>query len=349
MRARNLSPMFASVVLVSLLGGCGRDERALPDPGLFGEPPTAPMQAAPTPPSAPPPQAKKVEDTAQPTPEPEPVVPQDSLLLGPCPLAGEKTSTCLREPEEASDEVRIAHVLIAWRGSTAGAPAHRDAKTAKRIALQLGHLARKQEVPFISLVRTYSDDPSEGVYVLDDHAEERFTAPFVSAGRRLAIGSVDVIKSRFGYHVLKRIPLDTKLPTEELPDLVKGGCPAMGEDPARCGAARPSKAGWTAPKKVTVEQVWIAYRGAQGRRRVTRSREEALALAVRIVHNARVASSDYKVLQRRYSDDPGDGRYEVTANSELLAPFVRMSMRLPPGGVDLVETTYGFHVLRRVR
>ncbi|HAN30370.1 MAG TPA: hypothetical protein DCQ06_02120, partial [Myxococcales bacterium] len=305
--------MSVLMLLGILLVGCGRDDPSLPDPNLFGEPrASAPAPGAqpvasaqPVVPTAIQPSKPDVQDSAEDVIEAP--VPTDSLLTGPCPLPGERTSTCLREPQEATDEVRLANILIGWRGSWPGSPMHRDLKSAERVALQIGHLARKAQVPFIALVRRYSDDAGDGVFVLDDQAEERFDPAFVLAGRRLAIGSVDVIKTRFGFHVLKRLHLDAKIPSQALVDLVAGGCPAMGEDTTRCGIDRPVKAGWVAPSKVTVEQVWIAYKGAQGRRRVTRSREDALALAVRIVHTARVAGGDFRVLQKRYSDDPGAG------------------------------------------
>jgi parvulin-like peptidyl-prolyl isomerase len=70
---------------------------------------------------------------------------------------------------------------------------------------------------------------------------------------------------------------------------------------------------------------------------------------VRVAHAARRAGADFKALQKRYSDDPGDGQYEVSAASGLLPAFKRLSLRLALGGVDVVETRYGYHVVRRMK
>ena len=157
--------------------------------------------------------------------------PSDSLLVGPCPLAGEVASTCLREPEKPADQVRILHILIAWKGTLPGAPAHRDEPAASKLALELGHAARTEGMDFVSLVHKYSDDPGAGVYTIDATAEGRFVEPFIIAARRLALGSVDVIRSQFGFHVMKRVPDGFDPAPRSLPDLIGGaGC-------ARCGSS----------------------------------------------------------------------------------------------------------------
>lgn len=275
--------------------------------------------------------------------------PVDSLLIGPCPLEGEAASACLHEMERPPDKVRLAQVIIAWKGTLPGAPPHRDEQAARKLALELGHVARRKGMAFSTLIHKYSDEPGDGVYTIDNSAEGRFLPGIITVARRLGLGSVDVIKTRFGFHVVKRMAPSFTPKPRPLPELVGGVCPEQGEESARCGIDRPPKPGFKAPKQTVVAHVLVAYKGAMGRRRVARDRSAALALAVRLAHAARRAGADFSALAQRYSDDPGDGRYEVSAGSKLMPPFRTMALRLPLGGVDVVETRYGFHVMRRMK
>ncbi len=350
----------ATLVVVALAtAGCDKTQPAPPPPEMFdkpADPALPPEPAVPADTAAPPAEADagpavdvaSAADAQRDASADPGAHPADSLLPGPCPLEGELASSCLRPADAPADAISVAHVLVAWRGTLPTAPPHRDEKAALKLAVELGHAARSKGMGFATLMHRYSDDPGEGVYVIDSSADGRFVEPFVAAARRLAIGSVDVVRSRFGFHVMKRTHPGWRPPPRPLPNLVPGGCPAEGEDAARCGVDRPPKPDWKAPKRVVVAQVLVAYKGAAGRRRVTRSRDDAQALAVRAVHAARRKGAKFKPLQERYSDDPGEGTYTVTAGSGFLPDFKRLARRLNVGGVDLVETRYGFHVLHRV-
>ena len=48
------------------------------------------------------------------------------------------------------------------------------------------------------------------------------------------------------------------------------------------------------------------------------------------------------------SKDPGPGTYPVDANAQLVPPFKQLGLSLGKGQIDIVETSFGYHVMKRV-
>lgn len=105
--------------------------------------------------------------------------------------------------------------------------------------------------------------------------------------------------------------------------------------------------------EVHAAHILVAYRGAQrAPASITRTKDEAQQLARRLKQQAFDAPTFAKLAQQ-FSDDPGSrpksgdlGRFQ---RSQMVKPFADAAFSLSPGQVaDVVETQFGFHVIRRL-
>ena len=108
---------------------------------------------------------------------------------------------------------KVKHVLVSWAdpaknngGQVDPRAQKRTAKDAETLALQLLERARAGE-DFDALMAEYSEDPGSAhtgiAYEATPSAQLVFE--FKRMSLRLKIGEVGMVKSTFGWHVIKRI------------------------------------------------------------------------------------------------------------------------------------------------
>ena len=61
----------------------------------------------------------------------------------------------------------------------------------------------RQEASFDELAGRHSDDPGDGVYTVTPDA--LLVPPFRTLAMGMSTGNIDVVRTRFGYHVVERI------------------------------------------------------------------------------------------------------------------------------------------------
>ena len=106
-----------------------------------------------------------------------------------------------------------------------------------------------------------------------------------------------------------------------------------------------------AEDRIQASHILIAYQGAQrAKEDVTRTKAAALIRAKEVQAKA-AKGDDFAKLAEEYSDGPsarkgGDlGKFGKTS---MVKPFADAAFALEPGEVsDVVETTFGFHVIKR--
>ncbi|MET0795201.1 MAG: peptidylprolyl isomerase, partial [Polyangiaceae bacterium] len=105
--------------------------------------------------------------------------------------------------------------------------------------------------------------------------------------------------------------------------------------------------------RIKAWHILIAYKGAEGADpKVTRSREEAKALAEHVDIQAR-AGADFAELVAKYSDDPkakiNKGNLGELTRTSMVKPFTDAAFGLMKQeiGYDPVETAFGFHIIKR--
>lgn len=327
-----LIPLALATSLALGAVACKKDEPAQPVPTpATAEPAAAP--AADAAPATPPPA----------TPSPTAAAPSGpSALKDPCPMPGEDPAACPGPQAKVDDDIQVGHVLIGWDGSLPGEKVGRTKDQALQLATQIAHEARKPGTDFVKLIWQHSQDPGPGVYKVTPDMRGRYVPQFTAMALTLGVGQVDVVETRFGYHVMKRVPFDFVPPEKPLEKVMTDACPAEGEDPAACPSVQDPK-----PTSVEVSHILIGYAGSLPGKDEKRTKEEAKAFAIKLAHDSRKKGADFQALMKQHSQDPGPGTYPVDKDAGLVPAFKQLSMQLGVGQVDVVETNFGYHVIRR--
>ena len=84
---------------------------------------------------------------------------------------------------------------------------------------------------------------------------------------------------------------------------------------------------------------------------ITRSKEEALALAQKIAKEAQAEGADFAALAKEYSDGPSapdGGNLGIFTPADMVKPFSDATSNLKVEEVsDPVETEFGYHIIKR--
>ena len=125
------------------------------------------------------------------------------MLSDACPQPGEADKTCPRAPPTPPTQVVVRHILVGYKGALARRATARTEAAARELAIELAHRLRRQETTFDALAGRHSDDPGDGVYTVS--ADALLVPPFRTLAMGLSPGNIDVVRTRFGYHVVERI------------------------------------------------------------------------------------------------------------------------------------------------
>jgi parvulin-like peptidyl-prolyl isomerase len=217
------------------------------------------------------------------------------------------------------EEYSTAHILVVYQGAKLAPPGlKRTVEEAREKAEKVAAKAHKPENSFALLASRYSDSPSKlrgGVIapIRPDSLLEGFE-PYLEAVKQLKVNEVSqVVETPYGFHVIKRLPL----------------------------------------QKILVRHILLAYTGAVTEPKEPRTKAEARALAAKLRAGARAPDADFAALAQKYSDGPSAGRgglLKPFARGVMAPRFEQYAFALRPGAIsDVVNTKFGFHVIKRVR
>jgi parvulin-like peptidyl-prolyl isomerase len=105
--------------------------------------------------------------------------------------------------------------------------------------------------------------------------------------------------------------------------------------------------------EIRASHILVAYKGARGAApEVARTKEQAKKRAETVLKKAEGAGADFGALAKQYSDDPGSGPHGgelgTFTRAQMVKPFADAAFSLRPGQVsDIVETEFGFHIIKR--
>ncbi len=102
-----------------------------------------------------------------------------------------------------------------------------------------------------------------------------------------------------------------------------------------------------------IKHILIGWKDSDGHdpRSATRSKQDAEA-QVRALLDQLKAGADFDALMKQYSEDPGSAShataYKVSPDAQLVIEFKQLGLRLRVGEVGVVQSDYGFHIMKRV-
>ena len=229
-------------------------------------------------------------------------------------------------------EYSTAHVLVQYKGAMTAPPAVTRTKAAAKKKAEMVLKSALKGTRFPVLAGRYSDSPSrirggvirpvrpgvnekgEEVAIMEDGSMNPNLASYAKAASRLKVGEVSpVVESPYGFHVIKRIRLS-----------------------------------W-----IQASHILVAYTGNEEvEPEERRSKSEAKKLARKISKLARAAKADFGALARKYSDDnqtaDKGGDLGLFARGMKVPRLEQIAFVLARGKVsDVVETRYGYHVVKR--
>jgi peptidyl-prolyl cis-trans isomerase NIMA-interacting 1 len=123
--------------------------------------------------------------------------------------------------------------------------------------------------------------------------------------------------------------------------------PTLAPQPATVVAAN-----GVAQDQIGAAHILVAYQGAtRAKPTVTRSKDEARSLARSLAERARQPGTDFAQLAREASDGPTGiegGALPRFGRQQMVKPFSDAAFALQPGQIsDVVETNFGFHIIKR--
>src|SRR5512139_4047262 len=96
---------------------------------------------------------------------------------------------------------------------------------------------------------------------------------------------------------------------------------------------------------------WKDLESAQDERAKKRTKAEAETLVKSLMTQIK-AGADFDMLMKQHSEDPGSaatGRaYDVSPDAQLVIEFKQLGLRLNVNEVGVVQSDFGFHIIKRV-
>ena len=153
-----------------------------------------------------------------------------------------------------------------------------------------------------------------------------------------------------------------------IPLIILGSCKKGEEIEETVPAEKPAEAEKTMsePERIEVQHILISFQGAIPDEKVTRTQEEAEALAQDLLARAK-AGEDFDVLVKEFTDDQHPGIYRMlnigiqpdTASQEyprerMVKAFGDVGFSLPVGEIGMTSfdpdtSKYGWHIIKRLK
>jgi parvulin-like peptidyl-prolyl isomerase len=123
-----------------------------------------------------------------------------------------------------------------------------------------------------------------------------------------------------------------------------GGTTQVAPEPAKAVEPAP-------PGTVRASHILVSYKGV-AQTSATRSKAEALKLAQDLLARAKKGEA-FETLAKQYSDCPSakdGGDLGFFRQGQMVPPFDKAAFSLKPGQMsDIVETQFGYHIIKRVQ
>jgi parvulin-like peptidyl-prolyl isomerase len=246
----------------------------------------------------------------------------------------------LARPPEAGP-VQVQQVLIGWKDAPSAQAGRADKRAMERTKADADKLAQellgkvRANADMAKLMKEYSEDPGtkDTAAPYDVSSTTQFVEGFKNLALRLKVNEAGLVKTPFGWHIVKRVPPPPPPPPDPLDSLdILKRKPGTG--------------------KVKVKHIllgWIAVH-VEDERAKKRDRKTLEKLVKDTV--AKLKKGDkIEPLAAELSEDPGSKAgiaIEVNPDTNFTPPFKNMALRLKVGEVGTVKTDFGIHIIQRI-
>ncbi|HEY4239492.1 MAG TPA: peptidylprolyl isomerase [Kofleriaceae bacterium] len=233
----------------------------------------------------------------------------------------------------------VQNVLIGWKDTPAAKVGRASPEALKRTKAEADKIAKdvlakaRAGADFTKLMSDYSEDPGSAktghAYAVDPDAP--LSDKFKKLSLRLHDNEVGLVKSEFGWHIIKRLTPTPPDPLDSV-DILKR---------------------LTITDKSVVKHILLCWKDlpCTDPRGKKRTREELDALVKDTVAKLK-AGAPIEPLMKELSEDPGSAAtgesYPVTPDAGMVPPFTALSLRLSKGEVGVVKTQFGIHIIKRI-
>jgi parvulin-like peptidyl-prolyl isomerase len=229
----------------------------------------------------------------------------------------------------------VQHVLISIKGGARAAPDAPTKEEADKLAKEVFEKA-KAGGDMKALMKQYSKDPGSAnsgrAYPVT--AGSGMIPPFENMSLRLKEGEVGLVKTDFGWHIIKRVPE----PPPPAPDPLDSVDILKRDEKTQKAQVKHILLGWTEVH-------------ADDERGKKRSRKDLEKLVKDTVAKLKKGEKIDK-LMAELSEDEGSAKtgmaYPVTPDAGLVEPFKKLSLRLDVNEVGVVKTDFGIHIIQRI-
>lgn len=257
-------------------------------------------------------------------------------IAKPAPDPLESADIMGRKPETGL--VYVQHVLIGWKDTPAGRSGRGDKRAMERSKADADKLAKEvlgkaKTGDMAKLMKEFSEDPGskDTGKPYDVTPTAGFVEPFKDMALRLKVNEVGIVKTQFGWHVMKRVPPPP-------PDALESADILKREPPAAKSVVRHILLGW---KDVN-----------SGDERAKNRDRAALEKLVKDTVAKLKKGEKIEPLMAELSEDPGSAKtgktYDATPEAGLVEPFKNLALRLKVNEVGVVKTDFGIHIIQRV-
>jgi len=251
-----------------------------------------------------------------------------------------ESADILARPAEAGP-VHIQHILISWKDSPAGRAGRADPRAMERTKADADKLASellakvRAKVDMVESMKLYSEDPGSKMTgkAYEVSPTTQMVDPFKNMALRLKLGEFGLVKSPYGWHIMKRVPP----PPPPAPDSLESVDILKREPTTQKAKVKHILLGWSA----------VHADDERGKKRDRATLEKLVKDTV-----AKLKKGDkIEPLMTELSEDPGSAKagtsYDVTPDAGLVPPFKNLSLRLKVGEVGVVKTDFGIHIIQR--
>jgi parvulin-like peptidyl-prolyl isomerase len=249
----------------------------------------------------------------------------------------ESNDILARTPETGT--VFIQHVLIGWKDTPAAKSGRGDPRAMTRDKAAADKIAKdvlakvRAKGDMAKLMKEFSEDPGskDNARAYDVTPNAAMVEPFKDLALRLKLNEAGLVKSPFGWHVMKRVappPPDSL----ESTDILK-------REPVTA--------------KAKVKHILLGWKEVHASDPRGKSRDrKTLEELVKTTLAGLKKGTAIETVMKDLSEDPGSAAsgegYDVTPDAGFVPPFKNLSLRLNVGEVGVVKTDFGIHIIKRI-